>query len=176
MKYVIGIIAVYLLTILLCCISFNVNKADYLILLGAGLRNNKESLTMITRVNRAVLYLNQNQDCKVVVSGGVIPDNTISEAEVMKRLLIERHISEDRILVEDKAVNTRENMLFSKEFIDLNSKIVVCSSDYHVFRAKLLAQKYGYKCKSIFSQSNIFELLIHLPIEGVVIIRDLLFY
>lgn len=174
MKYLLIGLFLYLILILIFAISFNVNGAQYLILLGSGLKDNKETFVMIRRVSRALLYLNQNPECRVIVSGGVTGNSKVSEASVMKRLLMERNISEDRIIVEDKSTDTKENMLFSKEKLNPEADIVVCSSDYHVFRAKLLAIKYGYKCKSIFSQSTIFELIKHLPIEAVLIIRDML--
>lgn len=174
MLTVIGIIVVYALTILIGAISVNVQGADYLILLGSGLKNDREGFTMIRRVNRAALYLLRNPECRVVVSGGITGNNTVSEAEVMKRLLMERHIREEMIILEDRSVNTKENMRYSKDLINTAGKIIVCSSDYHVLRAKLLASGYGYKCGSIFSQSTLTELLVHLPLEEIFIIKDLI--
>ena len=109
-----------------------------------------------------------------MVSGGITGNNTVSEAEVMKRLLMERHIREEMIIMEDRSVNTKENMRYSKDLINTAGKIIVCSSDYHVLRAKLLASGYGYKCGSIFSQSTLTELLVHLPLEEIFIIKDLI--
>jgi len=175
MKYLLYLLVFYVLFIIISAIDFNNNDADYLILLGSGLNADNESFTMLRRVNRASLYLMNNPDCKVIVSGGITGKNTISEAGVMKRLLIERHIEEDRIIVEDKAKNTIENVINSLNIIDDNSKkIVVCSSDYHILRSKLIALKKGYKLNSIFSQSTLIELIIHLPIEMIMIIYDIL--
>lgn len=57
--------------------------------------------------------------------------------------LIARGISEDRILLEDQADNTEENIRFSQELladkgIDLTDNIAVVTSDYHLYRASLL--------------------------------------
>ena len=174
MLYIIVFILVYALLILIFGINLNNQKADYLIVLGSGLYHDKETLVMIKRINRAALYLLNNVDCKVIVSGGITDNNKLSEAEVMKKLLLQRHIQEDRIIIEDKSKNTVENIHNSLNIIsDKNKKIVICSSDYHVLRARLIAKKNGYDTSSISSQSSLIELLIHLPMEEYLIIRDL---
>ena len=175
MKYLIILLFVYALLILISGISLNNQKADYLIVLGSGLYHNKETLTMIRRINRAVMYLYNNPDTKVIVSGGITDNNKISEAEVMQRLLLERRIKEDRIILEDRSRNTIENISNSLSLIDdRNKKIVICSNDYHVLRAKLLARKKGYDVFSISSQTGLLGLLIHLPMEMFLIIHDLI--
>lgn len=175
MKYILLFILAYALLILIFGISLYNQKADYLILLGSGLYHNKPTLTMIKRINRAVIYLLNNTECKVIVSGGYTDNNKVSEAQVMKQLLIERHIKEDRIIVEDRSINTVENIKNSLDIInDRNKKIVICSNDYHVLRARLIAKKKGYDTFSISSQSSLIELLIHLPIEQCLIIHDLI--
>ena len=57
--------------------------------------------------------------------------------------LIDHGIPEERIILEEQADNTEENIAFSKELladkgIDLTGNIAVVSSDYHLFRASLL--------------------------------------
>ena len=89
MKYILLFILAYALLILIFGISLYNQKADYLILLGSGLYHNKPTLTMIKRINRAVMYLLNNTECKVIVSGGYTDNNKVSEAQVMKQLLID---------------------------------------------------------------------------------------
>ena len=57
--------------------------------------------------------------------------------------LIAHGVEEGRVLLEDQADNTEENIRFSKELlagqgIDLTGSIAVVSSDYHLYRASLL--------------------------------------
>ena len=174
MVYVFYFILIYALIIMAARYDFKADGADYLIVLGCRLNDDRESFTMINRVNRAARYLDKNPECKVIVSGGIAGNNTVSEASVMRMLLLERNVDVDQIIMEDKSTNTMEKMKFSKQFIDTDKKIVVCSSDYHICRAKLLAHKYGYKVNDIFAPSMIVELLIHLPLEEYFIIRDLI--
>lgn len=50
----------------------------------------------------------------------------------------------DRIIVEDKAVNTRENLILSRALMDdPNAPAAIITNNYHVFRAALLARKIG---------------------------------
>ena len=174
MIYLLLFIVLYALLILIGAISFNTEKADYLILLGCGLEKDNESLTMLRRVNRAVEYLNNNPDTKVIVSGGYTTNSEVSEASVMKRLLLEKNIVENRIIVEDRATNTIENIKYSYEFIEKNSKVVICSNEYHVFRAKVIASILGYKCKSISCISDISEFIKHIFIEEVALIYNII--
>jgi len=121
-------------------------NADYVIVLGCQVVGTVPSVPLLRRVNAAVSYLRINQNTKVVVSGGQGPGEDISEAEAMKRILLRNGISENRILVENKSKSTRENFLFSDNLYSLHDKkIVVVSTDYHMFRAVSTAKKLNYK-------------------------------
>ena len=174
LNIILYIILIFALVIMAARYDFDADNADYLIVLGSSMNNDIETFTLINRVNRAERYLKKNPDCLVIVSGGITGNNTISEAFKMQEMLIDRHIERDRIILEDKAQNTPENMKFSKELLDVNKKITVCSSDYHIFRARLLARRYGYRVHAIFAPSMFTDLLIHLPLEEYFTIKNFL--
>ena len=57
--------------------------------------------------------------------------------------LMENGVPESRILLEDQADNTRENIAFSKAMlaergVDVEGCVAVVSSDYHLYRASLM--------------------------------------
>jgi uncharacterized SAM-binding protein YcdF (DUF218 family) len=54
----------------------------------------------------------------VLVSGGVTPGGERSEASILRTLLIERGVDKRAILVEERATNTGENVLFSMPLIE----------------------------------------------------------
>lgn len=174
MKYVLLFIIVYGLFILLMAKDKDPKGSDYLIILGCRLDDDKPTKTLVSRIDRAVSYLKDNPQCKAVVSGGITEGNTISEAQVMERLLIERGIDRSRIIKEEKAQDTFENFFYSKELIDKDSKICFCSSDYHIFRSRLMADKNDLKIHNICSRSSLWELLYHLLLEEFFIIHNLL--
>ena len=150
------------------------DDADYLIVLGCKLNDDKPGETLISRIDTAVSYLKENPDCKAVLSGGITKDNTVSEAAIMYDLLIERGIEPERLVKEEQAQDTYENFLYSKELIDVNKKICFCSSDYHIFRSRLMALKNGLKVKSICCRTPLAELVIHLLLEEYFIIKNMI--
>jgi len=126
--------------------SNNYENADYVIILGAGLYRGGPTYTLWRRINSAIVYSRNNPDVKIIVSGGTGEGQRISEAEVMSRVLQNYGIDADRIIIEDKSTNTYENLSFSAEFIDdIEAKIVIASSEFHLFRAKITAKRLGYK-------------------------------
>ena len=124
-------------------------KVDFVVLLGAGLKGDKITATFMNRLDICLHYLKSNPKTSVVVTGGQGYGETISEAEAMKRYLVENGIRENRILKEDKATSTYENFKYSKAvlnktFGDRNYKIMVITSDFHMFRSKMLARRNGF--------------------------------
>lgn len=118
--------------------------ADYVIVLGAQVRGYNPSYNLVTRLDKAYQYLKDNKDTRVIVSGGKGPGENISEAEAMKRYLINKGIEEERIIKEDKSANTDENIKFSKELIsNKDSKVVLVTNNFHVYRSIKIAKKQG---------------------------------
>lgn len=117
---------------------------DYIIILGARVNGKEPSLSLQTRVNKAVEYLNENPETLVVASGGQGEDEEISEAECIIRLLKEAGIDESRIIREDKSTSTAENIRYSYALMeDENATVGVVTNGYHMFRAKLIAGSNG---------------------------------
>lgn len=110
---------------------------DYIILLGAK----TGSVTIERRIDTAADYLKENPETLVVCTGGQGADEEMPEGEYMKLGLIERGVSEDRIITENRSTSTYENLLYSRELIeDENASVAVVSNNYHIFRAKALAR------------------------------------
>ena len=119
--------------------------ADYLIVLGAGVNGTVPSLSLRDRLDAAAAYLQEHPDCVAIVSGGQGPGEDITEAEAMAGALLAAGISADRIWLEDQATSTEENLRFSFALIGdtTGQTVAVLSSEYHLCRAKLLAQRQG---------------------------------
>ena len=122
---------------------------DCIIVLGAGLRNDAPSLVLRRRLNAAADYMKTREDIPVIVSGGLGRGETITEAEAMFRYLSARGIDESRIWKEEMSTSTQENLAFSlalmeEKGLDVeNIKIAVVSNEFHLYRAKLIAEKAG---------------------------------
>jgi len=126
-----------------------VAEVDYLIILGAGLNGEQLSRTLWERMQKGLNYLERFPKVKVVLSGGQGPGEKISEAEGMRRFLVEQGISDERILKEDRSTSTMENFRFSKDILvqqlDFQNleKVAVITNDFHLFRSKILARRNG---------------------------------
>lgn len=110
------------------------------IVLGAGVNGTTPSLSLRVRLEAALEYIADKPDIPIVVTGSQGPGEDISEAQCMAQWLIARGVDENRILIEDQADNTRENIAFSKELLfengyDTTAQFAVVSSDYHLCRA-----------------------------------------
>lgn len=117
---------------------------DYLIVLGAQIRGSRITNSLYKRLKASEIYLKENPETLVIVSGGQGPGEDITEAEAMKNYLLENGIAEERILVEDKSTNTVENILYSKELITKDeAKVAVVTNGFHVFRSINIAKKQG---------------------------------
>ena len=112
------------------------------IVLGAGVNGTVPSLSLRVRLEAALEYIADKPDIPIVVTGSQGPGEEISEARCMADWLIARGVDESRILVEDQADNTRENIAFSKALLlengyDTTERFAVVSSDYHLCRAAM---------------------------------------
>lgn len=127
--------------------SQNTDKElDYIVVLGAQLKTTGPSRVLQYRLDAAYEYLTAHPDTKVIVSGGQGSNEPASEAQGMYDYLVKRGIEPDRIILEDKSVNTEQNIRFSKEFLQTDTdKVGIVSNNFHVFRAVKLAKAAGYR-------------------------------
>lgn len=122
-------------------------EVDYLIILGARLYGEIPAPALLERLKVSKDYLIENQDVKVIVSGGQGIDELIPEAQAMAKYLIDNGIKEHRIIIEDQSTSTYENLLFSLEKLDRmgddKPRMLIATNKHHVFRAKFLAKRLG---------------------------------
>ncbi len=146
-----------------CIVSGMVSKPkenlDYVIVLGAQVRGTRITKSLRKRLEKACEYLDENPDTVVIVSGGQGKGEDLSEAQCMKDYLIEYGISEERIIMEDKSVNTAENIEFSMKKIKEHStkespEVGVVTNNFHVYRAVAVCKKSGYEISGISAQSD----------------------
>lgn len=140
---------------------------DYIIILGCAIRRDGTPTPLLKgRIMRAfdfekAQYEKTGKHAKFVPSGGQGSDEVISEAESMKRCLIELGVPDERIVKEDKSVNTYQNMAFSKQVIERDCGSESCNigfstTNYHVFRGYTLAEKLGMTVKGLSAKTKLY--------------------
>ena len=134
--------------------------ADAVIVLGAGVNGETPSLILRSRVTKAAEYLRAHPETPAILSGGQGPGEEISEAECMRRELTRQGIPESRLHLEEKSTSTAENFACSRELLrelDLDpatARIAVITSDFHVFRACMIARRAGLTTFSVPARTD----------------------
>lgn len=158
-KIVLAAAAVLIVASVICAavMSILMNKAasnappsgdTTVIVLGCKVKDGRPSRMLRCRLDAAYDFLADNPEAYAVVSGGKGDDETISEAQCMYDYLCGRGISPERLYIEDKSTDTRENLIFSKEIIEregLSNNITLITDGFHQYRASMLAKEIGIK-------------------------------
>lgn len=131
------------------------SDTKYVIILGGGIdKNGQLPQTVRNRIELAADYLLENKNAIAVATGGTLY-HLPPEAPAMKNYLISLGIEADRILIDDKALDTIQNFQNSCQVLSdhenlpksaiLESKILVVTSFFHLARAQRLARRMGFK-------------------------------
>lgn len=131
-------------------------ECEYVIILGGGIKSDGTLTSMpMERIKTAASYLEKYPDAKAIVTGGTLPPLKYSEAPELKNQLEKLGIKSERILAEDKALDTIENFKYSIKLIQQDSrcsqeevmdkKIAVVTSSFHLSRAKKISALLGLK-------------------------------
>lgn len=146
-------------------------KHPYVIVLGAGVKGETPSLILSNRIEAAARYGKQFPDTTFILSGGQGKGEAISEAEAMRRGMIEAGIAENRLLLEDQSTSTTENLTFSKRLLpESETRVSIVTSDFHLYRARKEAEQMNLTTDAIPAETPISGVLRYGMRERVAII------
>lgn len=180
--------------------SSDVPNLDYLIVLGAPVKEESISDSLKKRLDKAIAYSQKNPDTMLVLSGGKEGWEEHYEAQVMYDYLVYNGVPAKNLLMETVSTSTVENIAYSRVLIEQMQEekrlkneagrnrfpqvshaqaepkpvqIGVLTSSYHVYRAKKIAQKWGIPgIHGIASESDPI-LFVHLCVrECAAILKD----
>ncbi|MDG4856591.1 YdcF family protein [Streptomyces sp. T-3] len=125
--------------------------ARFVIVLGSGLIDGSRVPPLLAgRLDKGRSVFEQldraGNDPLLITSGGQGGDEARAEADAMADYLTEKGFPADRILREDQSRSTEENLRNSRRLmqeIRPDSRCLVVTSNYHAFRAALMARKTG---------------------------------
>lgn len=130
---------------------------DYLIVLGARVREDRISNSLRYRLDKAIEYIEENPDTVLVLSGGQGPDEPMTEALAMEQYLLYNGVKKQQMILEEQSASTVENLAYSKVIIEKDMEkrrqlaaeerplsVGVLTSNYHVFRAAKIAERRGW--------------------------------
>ena len=145
---------------------------DYVIVLGTKVKGKEVSNSLKKRLDKAIEYSEQNPDTILVLSGGKGPGEDVTEARAMYDYLVYNGVSPEQLILEEVSESTVENIAYSKVAIerymesskqeakeqfstgpiapgpfmvaqDKPVQIGVITSNFHVYRAKKIGEKWG---------------------------------
>ncbi len=96
-------------------------------------------LMLRQRIDAAEAILANNPEITIVASGAQGSDEVISEAKAVEKELIKRGY-ENKIILEENATSTKENIVYSSNYV--NGNVVIVSQQFHLFRIQYLLNKY----------------------------------
>jgi uncharacterized SAM-binding protein YcdF (DUF218 family) len=133
-------------------------RAEFVIVLGAGLRPDGGVPPLLaSRLNRGqVVWTALDRRAAaagtfrplLIVSGGKGADERLAEAAAMAGYLAGRGVPAEALVLEDQSASTEENLRFSlgiMERIRPGSRAAIVTSDFHAFRAALIARRIGLR-------------------------------
>jgi uncharacterized SAM-binding protein YcdF (DUF218 family) len=147
--------------------------ADYMIVLGAQVNGTKVSKALRYRLDAAYDYAVKNKNTKIIVSGAQGYREDVTEAQAMRDYLVEKGISEKRILMEEKSTNTNENIKYSKELLENADYVVIVTNRFHLFRGVRIARKQlSQKVEGVGADTGTVLFLNYYVREAFAVIKD----
>lgn len=145
---------------------------DYLLVLGYVLNNDELNDTLKYRLDLCLKKVIEYPKAKIILSGGISQNNSLSEAQVMSQYLILKGIEKERLILEDKSSSTIENIKNSKIYID-SKRILLISSDYHILRSLLICKKLSLYPDACGSRAPLVKYPNELMLEKYCILRNI---
>lgn len=120
-------------------------QADYVLVLGAHIYDDRPSASLARRLDVAADFLEAHPDAVAILCGGQGDNEIMPESHMMAMYLEQtKGIDPARLRVEDQSRNTIQNIENAKaEFSLENERCAVITSDFHLARARRLMARAG---------------------------------
>ena len=149
-------------------------EPDFLLILGCRVKGDTPDEMLRLRAKAAAKFLNEHKNVRAICCGGIVhEDQTKSEAQAIKEILLQNGIESERIFLEDKSQTTFENFVNAKKLIDSlqtekEPEIAFISSEFHLMRASVIASLVGVKASSVPAPSPKKGRALYYVYEGLV--------
>lgn len=127
------------------------DDVDCILILGAGLWNNKPSPLLRDRLDTGIDLYKNSVAPKIVMSGDHINRN-YDEVNAMKKYAIEKGVVSSDIFMDHAGVSTYDSIYRIKNIFNAK-KIVIVTQEYHLYRALYIAKKLGIEAYGVKANS-----------------------
>lgn len=131
-------------------------RADAIVVLGAAQYDGRPSPVLRARLDHALDLYRRGTAAHIILTGGIGPGDTVSEAEVAKRYAEREGVPASAILVERAGLSTDESMTAVATLLrrnDLESAVLV-SDPFHMLRLRIHAARHGIRAYSSPTRSS----------------------
>jgi len=169
MKKRIKILIVFVLVIIVALLSINfyvlgvsknqiieknnyskLENIDCIIVLGAGVSDNKPSKMLEDRLLTAINLYENNVSTKIIMSGDHGTDE-YDEVNIMKNYAIDAGIPSENIFMDHAGFSTYESIYRAKEIFGVK-RVVIVTQKYHLYRALYIAEKFGIEAFGVTTE------------------------
>lgn len=137
------VLAIFITSVTFVITSFSGNAdlpADCAVVFGSAVHRGREAGPGISRRVQTAVHLNQKGSVeRLFLTGGFGEGNALSEARVMRNVVLKMGVDPEIITLEEGASSTWENIEFIKPLITDCDDVVGISDRYHLARIKMLA-------------------------------------
>ena len=148
------------------CHSDPNTAADHLIVCGAGIKGSIPSRSLIDRLEAALAWLDENPDSNAILTGSQGPDEDVSEARAMVDWLTERGVDPARLILEEQADDSFENIQYSLALLGPDpGRVAILSSEYHLHRLGYMAERMGCEPVLVAAKTSIFPLFVNYAVR-----------
>ena len=117
----------------------NAKDIDCIIVLGAGIWDNKPSPMLKDRLDEAINLYQKGLASKIIMSGDHGQEN-YDEVNIMKDYAISAGVPSEDIFMDHAGFSTYESIYRAKEIFNVKKAIIV-TQKYHLYRALYIAKK-----------------------------------
>lgn len=131
-------------------------EADYILILGAGLRPDGTPSPMLKeRLDRGIELYKSGVSSKIIMSGDHENDDH-DEVNAMKDYVTSQGIPSDAIYMDHAGISTYDSVYRAKEIFDA-SNIVIVTQKYHLHRAIHIAHSLGLNAYGVDAQKTVYR-------------------
>lgn len=142
-----------------------VKNTDYILVLGAGLKNGKPSDMLRDRLDTAIEIYNSGI-CKKILMSGDHTDKYYDEVSAMKNYAMEKGVKESDIFMDHAGISTYDSMYRAKKLFNAE-KIIVVTQRYHIYRALYIAENLGIEAYGSVTSPRLYKGAVYREIREI---------
>ncbi len=128
-------------------VNQDMQDADCILVLGAGIKNNQPTPMLEDRIKEAITLYQNKKAPKIIMSGDHSRED-YNEVAVMKQYAVDKGVPSSDIFLDHSGFSTYESLLRARDIFQAK-KVIIVTQDYHLYRALFIANSLGLEAVGI---------------------------